>query len=300
MNICDADKIILRFYNQINGDTFTRYKSWEWCHKAFLNKRDEYRKCRKQNEKDEIIDYLSLHLAFYLASWGMYRGSSFLLQRDYKTHKDVVRLILGTSCEKIWDYNPSNNNDTNEVADCIFGEDGLYTKISKCYQNENSAVTYEEDTEKDSVVATDTLVTKILMGTFACMPAFDRFLKAGIAYYKKVNENLELKLTQNANNKKTFEALAAIANDIESKQNELKQKLKYDDQPYPPMKLLDMYFWEIGYELDLLARLKNCKKNDKQGKIADKLVAATQRLIPEKTINNIDGAINAINDLIER
>ena len=26
----------------------------------------------------------------YLSSWGMYRGSSFLLQKDYKIHKPII------------------------------------------------------------------------------------------------------------------------------------------------------------------------------------------------------------------
>jgi len=39
-------------------------------------------------------DYLSLHHAFYLASWGMYRGSSFLLQKDYKVLTPIVEEIL--------------------------------------------------------------------------------------------------------------------------------------------------------------------------------------------------------------
>ena len=39
-------------------------------------------------------DYLSLHLAFYLASWGMYRGSSFLLQKDYKVLVPIVEEVL--------------------------------------------------------------------------------------------------------------------------------------------------------------------------------------------------------------
>lgn len=37
---------------------------------------------------------MSLQLAFYLASWGMYRGSSFLLQKDYRVHIPVVKELL--------------------------------------------------------------------------------------------------------------------------------------------------------------------------------------------------------------
>ena len=47
--------------------------SWRHCYKAFYENR---------NKTDEqTLDYLSLHLAFYLASWRIYRGSSFLLQK---------------------------------------------------------------------------------------------------------------------------------------------------------------------------------------------------------------------------
>jgi hypothetical protein len=35
-----------------------------------------------------------LHLSFYLASWGLYRGSSFLLWKDYLVHHDMVNRIL--------------------------------------------------------------------------------------------------------------------------------------------------------------------------------------------------------------
>ena len=62
-----------------------RFSSWEHCYKCFSA-------ARKSNEPDE--DYLCLHLAFYLASWGMYRGSSFLLKKDYKVHLPVVQEIL--------------------------------------------------------------------------------------------------------------------------------------------------------------------------------------------------------------
>ena len=50
-------------------------------------------------------------LMFYLASWGMYRGSSFLLQKDYKIHIPVVEEVLktkynilfGVNCENLFD-----------------------------------------------------------------------------------------------------------------------------------------------------------------------------------------------------
>ena len=36
---------------------------------------------------------MALHLGFYLASWGMYRGSTGLLQKDYQIHIEAVSII---------------------------------------------------------------------------------------------------------------------------------------------------------------------------------------------------------------
>ncbi|MBQ8112212.1 MAG: hypothetical protein IJ146_03300, partial [Kiritimatiellae bacterium] len=77
-----ADKVAdaaLRFYNDSLRDANGRYRSWEHCYKVFYEAR-----LKRQKGGCPDYDYLCLHLAFYLASWGMYRGSSFLLQQDYK------------------------------------------------------------------------------------------------------------------------------------------------------------------------------------------------------------------------
>ena len=59
-----------RFYDELKHDPNARYRSWEHCYSNFYHARG----------KEVIdVDYLSLQLAFYLASWGMYRGSSFLI-----------------------------------------------------------------------------------------------------------------------------------------------------------------------------------------------------------------------------
>ena len=70
------------FYNDLKVDENGRYRSWEHCYSHFI-------KARGSKEVD--YDYLSLQLAFYLASWGMYHGSAFLLQKDYKVHIPVVK-----------------------------------------------------------------------------------------------------------------------------------------------------------------------------------------------------------------
>jgi hypothetical protein len=60
-----------------------RFNSWKHCYDYFS---------KTTKGKDE--DLASLNLAFYLASWGMYRGSTFLLQRDYQFLTPAVQIII--------------------------------------------------------------------------------------------------------------------------------------------------------------------------------------------------------------
>ena len=82
-----------KFYDTIKADCNHRFASWEHCYEAFKN--------NKQNRNDETIDFLSLHLAWYLASWGMLRNS-FLFYKDYKIHVPVVRLLLDPKWKALW------------------------------------------------------------------------------------------------------------------------------------------------------------------------------------------------------
>ena len=68
------------FYKSISDVPDHRYKSWEHCYFFF-------KKLRNKELSERDIELAQLHLAFYLASWGMYRGSSFLLQKDYTVYE---------------------------------------------------------------------------------------------------------------------------------------------------------------------------------------------------------------------
>ena len=258
---------ITRFYglvsNSANGGPNTRYRSWEWCHQAFMNKRIEYQRTDKPEEKDKIIDELALHLAFYLASWGMYRGSSFLLQRDYKAHKVAVGYILENKYDLLWDYQPDYNN-VDVAVDLLFSEEnkyGIYKRIGDSYN----------PLEADKDNPTDTLITKILMGTYGCIPAYDRFLKSGIAAYNNCKNNKpdgDIKLTKNITSN-SFKTLTQFY------LNHKKEFVNPSAQIYyPPMKCVDMFFWEIGYEIEIANGLKDNNNDvEKKSKLFDLAVS---------------------------
>lgn len=86
LSVEEAIRCIRTYYNETVEDPHGRYLSWQHCYNAFTTNRGGL--------DENTFDYLALHLAFYLASWGMYRGSSFLLQKDYKVHIPVVKILM--------------------------------------------------------------------------------------------------------------------------------------------------------------------------------------------------------------
>lgn len=71
----EIQHILSEYSDRIKNEKNNRFLSWEHCYTCFYRAR--------QDKTNVDIDYLSLQLAFYLASWGMYRGSTFLLQSKW-------------------------------------------------------------------------------------------------------------------------------------------------------------------------------------------------------------------------
>ncbi len=265
--------IIPRYYSLIpsnnqEGAPRTRYKSWEYCHQEFL-------KYKGHSADEEIKDRLALHLGFYLASWGMYRGSTYLLQRDYKTHKKAVEVILNATCKCLWDYNPEKDDDQKiqHIHDALFGlETGIYWQVKKAYSG------YDEEYSGDDDNSSQTLITKILLGTFGCIPAYDRFFKAGIKEFQQ--QNLPAgKRSFKVGNRKLTQSLISAGNEAATESfmalahlARLNPDLFYIEENkrlnrlYPPMKYIDMFFWEIGYEVELINMFLNPQTDENEKK----------------------------------
>ena len=149
----------------------SRYRSWIWCYEKFQEN-------FFGNElNDKTYDYLALNLAFYLASWGMYRGSSLILQLDYKVYIGLL--------EKLRDDNEglTLKNEEIDLMENIENISDIYEKILN-YFNEKR----KEYHEKGSFYLpepTSTLATKILMGIYGITPAFDRYFIEGRYLTKK-------------------------------------------------------------------------------------------------------------------
>ena len=83
------------------------------------------------------------------------------------------------------------------------------------------------------------LITKILMGTLGCVPAYNRFFQDGVAKYK---------VTTWEYNRKSVLKLVVFYEAHNDRLEEARRGMRVGDLTCPQMKLLDMGFWQIGFE----------------------------------------------------
>ena len=210
------------FYDDARANENGRSRSWEHCYRVF-------RDARTAPSPD--YNYLSLHLAFYLASWGMYRGSSFLLQKDYKVHTPIVEEILKPEYDCLFGLACADLRES-EVQGSL---EKLHKYIAKHFRPIRNEVAGREVASPVSPV----LITKILMGTLGCVPAYDRFFVDGIKKHK---------VTTQEYSRKSVRKLAEFYEAHNDRLEEARRGMRTEDLTYPQMKLLDMGFWQIGFE----------------------------------------------------
>ena len=216
-----------KFYKKLQEDENGRYKSWEYCYKIFHTAHNS------DKIDNEFLDYLCLNLSFYLASWGMYRGSSFLLQKDYKVHKPIIKILLEDKYNSLWgiDVSQYKNKETrNKLEDLVERIREKYRKIR---------LSVKEFSQKD--IVSDTLITKVLMGTLGCVPAYDRYFTFGIRNKKIASGNFSMK------------SILQLADFYSKNYDEFEKArsiMTIGNIKYPQMKVLDSCFWQVGYDLD--------------------------------------------------
>lgn len=142
-----------------------RYTSFDYCYNYFL----------ATNDLTKDIEKSCLALGFYLASWGMLRGSSFLLQKSAKHLEPTVRYISKLD-RSVWKIDVNNYSDQN-----IHTILTIYKDVKECLIPNGSADL--------------ALTTKVLLGVFGFLPAFDnyfcntfRIIADGECGFRRVNE----------------------------------------------------------------------------------------------------------------
>ncbi|WP_052013325.1 hypothetical protein [Halalkalibacter akibai] len=163
----------------------------------------------------------------------MLRGGSFLLQKDFRIHQYFLNDVV-------------TNKHYHKYCDPKFQQSMTKANvegINELIQNTINAYTSNilEINGQDKLLnITDTLSSKILLGVYGNVPAYDRYLKAALSLHgikSQFGEDSLLEITEFYNlNRTKFE--------------ECQRLFSQDGTHYTPMKLVDMYFWQVGFIMD--------------------------------------------------
>ena len=100
MTRTDIETIVGEFKSESEADD--RYTSFDYCYNYF----------RTTNDLTKDIEKSCLSLGFYLASWGMFRASSFLLQKSVKHFQPTIQYIA-TLDKSVWTIDVDHYNEEN-------------------------------------------------------------------------------------------------------------------------------------------------------------------------------------------
>ncbi len=150
----------------IDGDTASegrkpdaRYASFDYCFNYFQSFRDAGESAFLA--RPDHIQLSCLHLGFYLASWGMLRGSAELLKKSARHLTPIVKVIANAEAS-LW-----------EIDAHSYSEENIQRLL-------DAARTLRQAQPGMS----DILVTKIMLGVFGNVPAFDSNFKNGFRVAK--------------------------------------------------------------------------------------------------------------------
>jgi hypothetical protein len=158
-----------------------RYASFDYCFKWF-------QQFHEAGRVDALVDSTNrqascMQLGFYLASWGMYRGSTALHKRSAYHLLPVLDAIVSMP-DEVW------------ALDVDRYDEQSFDVLRDASRRIRAAIPEG---------ASDILTTKILLGVFGCVPAFDTQFRRGFgvatfgrsavsaiaAYYERHHEDVE-------------------------------------------------------------------------------------------------------------
>lgn len=220
---------LFKFHTENHG----RFLSWERCFK-FFKENEKVFLSKNQEGLQDLYRQAELELAFYLASFGMLRGRSVLLSKDSSVYGDLIKKLFEAKKR----FEAKKDSQLNSV---------LY-KVCDDWINE-----LKKKEGRKSNGDNDTLTTKILMGVFGCVPAFDKFFKFGLNLAKQADCRFEKLNTDSTDvDKWVTESNSSGFVPKELANEFLKLNFHFhapydENEQYPLMRKIDIYFWFIGF-----------------------------------------------------
>jgi biotin operon repressor len=190
-----------------------RYASFDYCFNHFQAFREDGR--ASDLGSPDNLELSCLHVGFYLASWGMLRGSTDLLKRSIKHLVPTIETIAMMQ-KDVWELDAHAYDETS---------------IGLLLDTAASLRTVLPD-------ASNILVTKVMLGVFGCVPAFDTFFKKGFAVSTFGRKALRKVASFYQENAETIEAHRVATLDFATGTD--------SGRLYPRAKVIDMIFFIQG------------------------------------------------------
>jgi hypothetical protein len=180
------------------------------------------------------MDLSCLHLGYYLASWGMLRGSSFLFTKTNVLHYRPVVEVIEKHNETMSAYDVPTYRDSQSKAHL----DAAWTDLRACLLPDGGRGL--------------TLISKVMMGVWGCVPSFD-------TYFVRTYRNLaETKQEASAFSRVGIDALGLLGDVYERHADEIdavrQRYTTWDmttgqptERPMTRAKVLDIYGFQNAF-----------------------------------------------------
>ncbi|MDQ4500759.1 hypothetical protein [Sinomonas sp. ASV322] len=140
-------RAFLRAHDERTPPSRRRERSWDFCFNHFQD----------HSNPTEAMDLSCLHLGYYLASWGMLRGSSFLFNHTNALHyRKVVEVI------------EEHNQAMRGLDVHHYRDDAADEHLSKAWKDLEKALLPEGGRPL-------TLISKVMLGVWGCLPSYDTY-----------------------------------------------------------------------------------------------------------------------------
>ena len=177
---------------------------------------------------DDKIETTGLHLGLYLAQWGMFRGSGNLINQNLNYFMWMSNFFFEDLPNKFSNFYQRTFDDFKDENFCKeFDEVVLFIRAEKLMMNPS-----------------DTLVSKILIGIWGHVPAFDSQFKATARELFK--DEKKLPITCDSKSLKILEKHAR-ENELDRKLGKMSFEMKGKTYDYTLAKKVDMALW-IGVD----------------------------------------------------
>jgi len=151
----DIEANLAAFTGDLGPDA--RCASFDYCFNYFQSFREQHRTADLAAPQN--LQMSCLQLGFYLASWGMLRGSATLLRKSARHYEPVIDVIAAAPAE-VWDLDADRYSS------------GTWPVIRQLDQQIRHAFGHDHG-------VMSALATKVMLGVFGNIPAFDTRFRRG-------------------------------------------------------------------------------------------------------------------------